>query len=208
MVFWFFLIAPIFYATIPAERPIEVVSPADKESTMASIRMHMPNDIHFVTNRCEQERFFMLPSKTINQIIGAWFARALCLFGDGLEIYAFVFISNHFHLLVRDTKGTLAQFMDYFQGNVARAINREIGRKGKFWAREYDDAIVAGDAEFINRYVYILCNAVKAGLVEHAAQWPGWSSLHGALTNTGYSFDLLNKTKYYNATRNGNAIRS
>ena len=87
---------------------------------MAAIRMHLNSSIHFITsviiaeinddipNRCEQEQFLLLPSQTINQIIGAWFARSLCLFGEGLEIFAFIFLGNHFHLLCRDTKGTLA----------------------------------------------------------------------------------------------------
>ena len=66
---------------------------------------------------------FLLPTKRITDIIQCWFARALCLYGKGIEISAFVFLSNHWHILCRDTKGTLAAFMWYFQGNVARAIN-------------------------------------------------------------------------------------
>lgn len=170
---------------------------------MAGIRMHVKDSIHFITNRCEQEQFLMLPSAKINQIIGAWFARSLRLFGDGLDIFAFIFLGNHFHLLCRDTKGTLAQFLGYFQGNLARAINKELLRHGKFFSREYDDVIVSGEKEFLNRYAYVLCNAVKAGLVERAEQWLGWSSLQGALQGTSYRFDLLNATKYYKAGRFG-----
>ena len=48
---------------------------------MSSGRMHLRNDIHLVTNRCFQERFFMLPNDEINFIIGYWFARALELYG-------------------------------------------------------------------------------------------------------------------------------
>jgi REP element-mobilizing transposase RayT len=170
---------------------------------MSGIRMHLKDTVHFITNRCEQEQLLMLPSSRINQIIGAWFARSLCRVGPGLEVFAFIFLGNHFHLLVRDTQGTLAVFMDYFQGNVARAINKELGRHGKFFAREYDDMIVVGDAEFINRYAYIACNAVKAGLVERADQWPGWSSLDGAINGKGYCFELLNVTRCYKASRFG-----
>ena len=105
---------------------------------MAQNRMHFKDTVHFITNRCEHEMFLMLPNETITRIIQGWFARALCLFGDGLEIYAFIFLSNHFHLICNDTKGTLAAFICYFQGNVAKAINRELGRSGRFWSREYD----------------------------------------------------------------------
>ena len=82
---------------------------------MSANRMHFPNTFHFITNRTENELFLLLPTETITKIIQCWFARALCRFGEGLEIYAFIFLSNHFHLLVNDTKGTLAAFMCYFR---------------------------------------------------------------------------------------------
>jgi REP element-mobilizing transposase RayT len=150
--------------------------------------------------------FLMLPNDRITEIIQCWFARALCLFGDGIEIYAFIFLSNHWHALLKDTKGTLAAFMWYFQGNVAKAINRELGRKGRFWSREYDDVIVPGEYEFLNRYAYTVGNAVKAGLVNKSGDWPGWSSLEGALGDGKYSFEMLNRTKLHNATRRGQQV--
>ena len=173
---------------------------------MANNRMHFKGAIHFITNRCEHEMLLFLPSKRITQIIQGWFARAFCLFGRGLEIYAFIFLGNHLHILCRDTAGTLAAFMWYFQSNVARAINDELGRKGRFFAREYDDVIVPGDPELIDRYAYIICNAVKAGLVDKSEQWPGWSSLAGALGDGKYRFEMLNRTKLHNATRRGQQV--
>lgn len=150
--------------------------------------------------------FLLLPTYRIITIIQCWFARALCLHGEGLEIYAFTFLSNHVHLLVKDTKGTLAAFMCYFQANVAKAINKELGRSGRFWSREYDDVIVDGDAEFLDRYAYTIANAVKAGLVNRSSEWLGWNSLEGALSDGKYSFEMLNKTKLHNATRRGQKV--
>jgi len=173
---------------------------------MSANRMHFANTVHFITNRCEHEMLLLLPTQRITEIIQCWFARALCLYGKGLEIYAFVFLSNHFHVLVNDTKGTLAAFMWYFQGNVAKAINKELGRSGRFWSREYDDVVVDGDNEFIDRYAYTIANAVKAGLVDKSDEWPGWSSLSGALLDGKYCFEMLNKTKLHNATRRGQKV--
>lgn len=173
---------------------------------MSANRMHLRNSIHFITNRCEHEMLLLLPKGRITEIIQGWFARSFCLHGKGLEIFAFVFLSNHFHLLVKDTQGTLAAFMWYFQGNVAKAVNRELGRQGRFWSREYDDVDVNGDTEFIDRYAYTVGNAVKAGLVDKSDQWPGWSSLEGALSDGKYCFEMLNKTKLHNATRRGQKV--
>jgi REP element-mobilizing transposase RayT len=170
--------------------------------------MHVKNGIHFITNRCEHEMFLLLPTDAVTSIIQCWFAKALALYGQGLEIYAFVFLSNHLHILCRDTKGTLAAFMWYFQGNVARAINKELGRRGRFFARAYDDVILDPESEddFWDRYAYTLCNPVKAGLVDESEQWAGWSSLDGALSDGKYHFEMLNKTKLHNATRRGQKV--
>jgi hypothetical protein len=128
------------------------------------------------------------------------------LFTEGLEIYAFIFLSNHWHMLCKDNKGTLAAFMCYFQANVAKAINRELGRRGRFWSREYDDVIVDGDDEFWNRYAYTVGNAVKAGLVDEARHWIGGCSLDAALSNSEFCFEMTNRTRLHNATRRGQKV--
>ena len=173
---------------------------------MSANRMHLPGTVHFVTNRTEHEMLFLLPTEKITNLIQCWFARALCLYGQGLEVYAFIFLSNHFHFLVNDTHGTLAAFMWYFQSNLAKAVNRELNRKGRFWSREYDDVILDGEAEFWDRFAYIHANAVKSGLVDTAAEWVGWSSLEGTLSDGSYSFEMLNATKLHNATRRGQKV--
>ena len=169
---------------------------------MSCRRMHMPDEIHLVTNRCFQGRLFMLPSAKINFIIGYWFARALEKYGQGLKIFAFQFLSNHYHLLVKDTQGTLARFMCYFQANVAKAVNKESGREGKFWCGHYDDKIIVDDADFWSTYKYVTCNAVKAGLVNRSDEWIGWSSYHNALHGGSYRFTAVNRDRYNKACRN------
>ena len=170
---------------------------------MGLVRMHHKNAIHFVTNRCFQERLFLLPSHTVNHMIGYWLARAHELYGQGLDIFAFVFLSNHYHILLRDTSGNLSRFMGYFQGNVAKAINEHLGRKGDFWAREYDDVLVdeTSDDDFLNRYMYTICNSVKAGLTDKATEWIGLNSLHALQKGEILSFTGVNRTRKHLLTR-------
>ena len=175
---------------------------------MGLVRMHHQNAIHFVTNRCFQERLFLLPSRKVNQIIGYWLSRAHNLYGQGLDIFAFIFLSNHFHILLRDTSGNLSRFLGYFQGNVARAINEHLGRKGDFWAREYDDVLVdeTSNDDFLNRYMYIICNSVKSGLTDTATEWIGLSSLHAAQKGELLSFTGVNRTRKHLLTRRNSNI--
>lgn len=174
---------------------------------MRPVRWLVPNTVWLVSNRCELEQLLLLPLAGINELIGTWLARALEKHGDGIDLYGFIFLGNHFHLLLRDTKSQLSRFMWYFQTNLAKAINRALGRKGgRVFARRYDAEMVEGEEEFLARYAYVVGNAVKAGLVERAAAWPGLSSLGAALTGGVLRFVQFDRTAYHNATRRGQRV--
>jgi len=90
--------------------------------------------------------------------------------------------------------------MRNFQSGVAVSVNRLLGRRGRFWAREYDDVIVEGEEAFWNCYDYINGNPVKAGLVATPKQWKGVSSYHYALSGKAVVASGLNRNRY-NETR-------
>ena len=167
------------------------------------LRIHDPFFTHFVTNRCEHELFLLIPRKEVNDIILYWFVKAHQLFGKDIEIYAFIFLSDHFHLLLRDPCGQLAKFMCYFQGNVARSLNRLHKRAGKFWSREFDDVIVDGEDEFWDRFSYTTLNAVKSGLVATPSQWKGVGSYDYLMNDKPIVATGLNLSKYNEARRHG-----
>lgn len=174
---------------------------------MASGRMHHKGEIHMVTNRCEEGRFFLKPTREVLDIVNYWFARAMVKYGNGLAIYAFCFLCNHFHLLCRDDSGNLAKFMEYFQGNVAKAINRHLGRSpAHFWQGHYDDQIIEGPRTFWKKYLYIVANAVKSGLVDRVSQWKGFCSYRAALSGKPIVAVGVNRTRMHNASR-GNKKR-
>jgi REP element-mobilizing transposase RayT len=170
------------------------------------MRIWNPDHVYFVTNRCEQERLFLLPRPEIRKQIGAWLAKSLAEHGDGIELYAFVFLSNHFHLLLRDTKGKLPELMWYFQLNLAKAVNRQLDRHGHFFSREYDAAPVLTDDDFENRYAYVVTNAVKAGLLARARGGPFFSSLEMALEERVLEFEWVDKTRLHELTRRGRRV--
>jgi len=173
---------------------------------MGLVRMHFEDQYHFVTNRCEQEQYLLKPTPEVKELIIEWLARALTFVDGGIELYAFVFLSNHFHVLLKDTGGKLALFMGYFQGNLARAVNRHLERRGKFWSREYDDVILGTGADFENRYRYVLANPVKAGLVASVAEWSGVSSIELARSGQVRTVEVVNRTKKHELTRHGRRV--
>jgi REP element-mobilizing transposase RayT len=170
------------------------------------MRVWNPDHVYFVTNRCEQERLFLLPRPEVKKLVGAWLAKSLAEHGDGIELYAFVFLSNHFHLLLRDTKGQLPEFMWYFQVNLAKSLNGLLDRHGHFFSREYDAAPVLTDEDFDALYAYVVTNAVKAGLLARARGGPFFSSLEPALEERALEFWWVDRTRKHQLSRRGRKV--
>src|SRR5689334_12727338 len=100
------------------------------------IRWFEPDCVYFVTSRCMQSRMLMRPDATTNELVGAALARASRLYD--VEIFAFVFASNHFHLMIRARDHwRIARFMQFLQSNIARKVGRWVRWTGRFFSRRY-----------------------------------------------------------------------
>jgi len=135
-----------------------------------------------VTCRTIQCRLLLLPVPELCEIIVGILARAQRLYP--LEICGLVFLSNHFHLLLRvPDSERLASFMNYVNSNLAREAGRLHRWRAKFWARRYQ-AIVVSEEEGaqIGRLKYLLSHGCKEGLVARPQDWPGVHGIHALLS--------------------------
>ncbi len=150
----------------------------------------------------------MLPGRRINKLIGGWLARALETHGRGIEIYAFIFMSNHFHILLKDSHGMLPSFMWFFKTNLAKALNKEMGRNGgTIFNGRYKASLVDGNEAFENRLAYTLGNAVKAGIVDRASRWNGLSSFDASVNSGQLFFDQFDAEAFVKAKRKNKRIK-
>ena len=138
------------------------------------IRIQKKHAIYHVCNRTLQQRFFFRPSEEVNRIILACLARAATK--HKIRLFGFVFMSNHFHMLLQAYFMNLSEFMRDFQSAVARRLNELHGREGKFFARRYSSEHVLDDEAFLDKLEYTLNNPCMSNLVRHIDRWPGISS--------------------------------
>lgn len=128
-----------------------------------------------VTARTEDGLPFV-PNYLMELIIWGILAQAQTLYP--VRICSFVFMANHFHLLlVVDDPENIPKFVGYLKAELAHAVNRLCGRRRKtIWCEGYDSPTIltAEDAERYLRYIYL--NPAKANLVESIEQYPGVSS--------------------------------
>jgi REP element-mobilizing transposase RayT len=138
------------------------------------VRHFDPQTIYFITSRTMQSRFLMAPSEKTNELIGGILARAVrqC----EVELFAYVFTSNHFHMMVRARSAVaMIKFMQRLQSNIAVKVGRLVDWRGRFFARRYSAEPIVDEGAQVERLTYILSHGVKEGLVSEVRQWPGLS---------------------------------
>jgi len=149
--------------------------------------------VYLVTVRCFQGRLLLRPSDETYQVLGGVLARAARL--TGVELFAFNFLSNHVHLIVRAPRANLPQFMQYLLTNISKKIGALINWHGSFWERRYAAQPVLDDAALLAKIRYVLAQGVKEGLVRSCEEWPGLSSLPLMRDGKPRSFRWFNWTR-------------
>ena len=99
--------------------------------------------------------------------------RAL-LFHDQAKyrLSAWVIMPNYVHLLCTPLSGhSLAEIMHSIKSFASSEANKTLGRKGRFWQKEYFDRYIRNGRQFDRTVTYIENNPVKANLCDPAEDW-------------------------------------
>jgi len=111
------------------------------------------------------------------------------------RIYAYVLMTNHFHLLVEPAEvGDLGRFMQSVGRRYVRYVNETYGRSGTLWEGRFKSAAVSRDEYLIACSRYIELNPVRAGLVRLPRDYRWSSYQHRAL---GMPDRLLDEDPWY-----------
>ena len=95
--------------------------------------------------------------------------------GQRYALVAWVVMPNHLHALLDVWDTPLSALIKSWKGFTAREANKQLGRRGEFWEREYMDTVIEDDTHRRTAVRYIENNPVKAGLSPSSKDWP-WSS--------------------------------
>lgn len=143
------------------------------------LRVHHPDTIHLLTVRTVESRLWISPCSAVRTVLLGILARYVEL--HGIQIFAYVFLGNHYHLLVRAPLDNLHLFAEDLNREITKRLNRFCKRQGPMWARRYDAQVTLEPADAVEALLYILTNPVKHGLVSNAAEWPGTGCLRQLL---------------------------
>jgi len=113
----------------------------------------------------------------------------------GVKIHAFVLMTNHVHLLVTpEEESSAGRMMQALGRQYVQYFNFSYQRTGTLWEGRYKSTVVDSENYLLMVYRYIELNPVRAGMVDHASEYPWSSYQHNAV---GKEIELLSPHPEY-----------
>jgi REP element-mobilizing transposase RayT len=125
-------------------------------------------------------RRLLRPTAELTEGVLGILARALQLYE--VMLHAFIFLSNHAHLMLSAARGDeVGAFMCHVNRNTATLAKRLNHWPDPVWER-YQPTPILDDLASVQRFRYVLLNGVKEGLVASPLDWQGPSSARALVT--------------------------
>ena len=165
-------------------------------------RISSPGYVWHLTHRCH-EKLFLLRFRMDRRRWRHWLFEARRRYG--LSVLNYIVTCNHIHLLVLDNgNDEIARSMQLVAGRTAQEYNQRKCRRGAFWEDRYHATAVATDHHFLRCMTYIDLNMVRAGVVNHPADWDvsGYSEIQNPWKRKGV-IDFVALRRLLNTDSNG-----
>jgi len=93
----------------------------------------------------------------------------------GLEVHAYVLMSNHYHLLIRTRDANLSRALQWLGLTYSIRFNRRHMRSGHLFQGRFKSFVIENERYFTAMCLYIHGNPIRAGIVQNFLDYP-WSS--------------------------------
>ena len=84
----------------------------------------------------------------------------------GYLLHAYVFMTNHYHILIETPNANIGKIMHYINGSYTNYINRKRDRSGHLFQGRYKAILIDRDSYLLELSRYIHLNPVRANIVE------------------------------------------
>jgi len=136
------------------------------------LRIEYPGALYHITSRGNERKEIFLDDEDrvkLSEIVKDYHTRY------GILIHAYVFMDNHYHLLLETPKANLVKVMHGLNGGYTGYFNRRYGRSGHLFQGRYRGILVEKDTYLVSLSQYIHLNPVRAKIVDKPEKYP-WSS--------------------------------
>ena len=92
-----------------------------------------------------------------------------------IDVFAYVLMDNHYHLLFRTPRANLSKCMHWFGVTYTNRFNSRHARSGHLFQGRFKNMVVENDAYLLQLSYYIHRNPLRAGMVKRLVSYR-WSS--------------------------------
>ncbi len=149
---------------------------------MPAARMVIPGVTYLLTRRT-LHRYFRFPpgDPVVKQIF--LYALAYAASRTGVQVHAWILMSNHLHVVITDVRGEAPRFYQFLDQTITNLLCRHfpdiedgVWNKSQPSAVDLSNALLASETSVIEKLVYTMGNAKASGLVAKWTQWQGCMS--------------------------------
>ena len=116
----------------------------------------------------------------------------------GLSIHAYVWMTNHIHLLATpESDHSISKVLQSVGRRYMQYFNFTYRRSGTLWEGRYRATVVDSEQYLLTLMRYIELNPVRTGMVEHPGDYPWSSYRHHAQGESGVNADWLTAHEEY-----------
>lgn len=144
---------------------------------------------YHIDARCINREWFKIPIEEVWAIFCDYIY--LVKYAFNLDIYSFVLMNNHFHMIVGTPEGNLSEAMNYFMREVSREITRTAGRINQTFGAPYHASLISTSHYFLHAYKYVYRNPVDAGICQKVEDYK-YSTLNGKIGNSKLFIPIIN----------------
>ena len=147
------------------------------------LRIEYEGALYHITARGNERRNIFF-SKTDYEKFLHYVAEAKKKFG--IKLYAYVLMSNHFHLVVETPAANLSKTMQYINGSYTTYVNIKRRRSGHLFQGRYNAIIIDRENYLLELSRYVHLNPVRANMVQKPEEYL-YSSYKSYILNNGKS---------------------
>ena len=132
-------------------------------------RHYIPGYVWHITHRCHKREFLLKFPRDRRRWI-EWLYQAKKRY-RGLSVLNYMVTSNHLLAFDNGGRNVIPDSIKLVAGRTGQEYNVRKNRKGAFWEDRYHATAVETNRYLRQCITYIDINMVRAGVVEHPAQW-------------------------------------
>lgn len=137
-----------------------------------------PDFPYHASARCLNKEWFQIPIDQVWTIMSDYLFYLKIAFG--VEVLAFVLMSNHWHLLARFPLANWGAAMNYFMRETSLRISRSAGRINQIYGGPHFKCMIGSLHYYEHVYKYVYRNPVEAQICARVEDYP-YSTLSGLL---------------------------